>query len=273
MQDLFQLDHSPKRIVCLTDESVETLYLLGEENRIVGISGFTRRPPQARKTKPIVSTFTQASIDEIKDLQPDLVLGYSDVQAQMAKDLILEGLSVWILNHRSVKGILSMIQQLGQLLGKGDLSKVLVDGFLEEMAAINETAKNWNKRPRVYFEEWDDPLICGIQWVSEIMEIAGGTDVFASLSRQPQSKNRTLHNPEIVLQESPDIILASWCGKKVKKENILQRPAWRDIPALQQDDIFEIPSSIILQPGPAALSEGLPMIHRLFQQWVDKQEG
>ncbi len=264
-------DYYPQRIICLTEETTETLYLLGEQDRIVGISGFTVRPPRARKEKPKVSTFLDAKLNEIVDLRPDLVIGFSDIQADIARDLISRGITVWINNHRSVAGILNMIVQLGALCGKAEHAKALVDGIEAEIAKCREEVANWAYRPSVYFEEWFDPLITGIQWVSEIVEIAGGVDIFPENSREPLAKGRIIEDPARVVERNPDIILASWCGKMLKKEKMLARLGWSAIRAVEAGDIYEIKSPIILQPGPAALMEGLPMIHEIFRDWRERQ--
>lgn len=260
-------DFFPQRIICLTEETTETLYLLGEQDRIVGISGFTVRPLQARKEKPKVSTFLDAKIDEILDLQPDLVIGFSDIQANIAKVLIEHGITVWVNNHRSVAGILRMMVQLGALVGREEKARELVVQIQADITHIREVVHQWEKRPRVYFEEWFDPLISGIQWVSEIVELAGGVDIFPEFSREPLAKNRIIADPDLVVKRNPDIMLASWCGKMFKKERVLQRPGWGSITAVKQDDLFEIKSPVILQPGPAALLEGLPLVHEIFRKW------
>ncbi len=260
------MDYSPKRIVCLTEEPTETLYLLGEEARIVGISGFTVRPKRARKEKPKVSTFLEAKIDDILALQPDLVIGFSDIQASIAKALIEKGITVWINNHRSVQGILEMIVQLGALVGKRERAMDLVQKMENNIRQIKQNTAGWETRPRVYFEEWFDPLIFGIQWVSEIIAIAGGIDIFKD--RQASlAKGRIIEDDEEVIQRNPDIILVSWCGKMFKKEKMLLRKSWDGIPAIKTDTIHEIKSEIILQPGPAALLEGIPLIHQIIKDW------
>lgn len=263
------IDYSPKRIVCLTEETTETLYLLGEEARIVGISGFTVRPKRARKEKPKVSTFLEAKIDDILALQPDLVIGFSDIQASIAKELIAQGVTVWVNNHRSIQGILQMMVQLGALVGKKDAALDLVRRIKDDILRMKQKTKSWTKRPRVYFEEWYDPLITEIQWVGEIIEIAGGIAIFkdrwASLA-----KDRILANHDMVIERNPDIILASWCGKMFKKDKMITREGWEHINALKTDSIHGIKSEIILQPGPAALLDGLPLIHKLLLDWKEK---
>jgi len=257
----------PQRIICLTDETVETLYLLGEQDRIVGISGFTVRPPEARKEKPKVSTFQEAKVEEILDLKPDLVIGFSDIQAAMAKTLIEKGATVWINHYRSVEGIFKMIVQLGTLVGKKEKAFDLLQDIQQKIISIQNEVQLWEKKPTVYFEEWNDPIITGIEWVSEIIELAGGIDIFPEHKKLSLAKERIISNPDEVVQRNPDIILASWCGKKFKKEEMLARPNWGKINAIQSDQVFEIKSEIILQPGPAALTDGLDFIHQIFKEY------
>ena len=264
------MNYSPQRIICLTEETTETLYLLGEQDRIVGISGFTVRPPQARKEKPKVSTFLDAKTEEILDLKPDLVIGFSDIQANIARELIAQGVTVWVNNYRSVEGILKMMMQLGVLVDQKEKALKLVAGIQTEISQIQKITKEWQTRPKVYFEEWFDPLITGIQWVSEIVELAGGIDIFPEHGKASLAKDRILERPEVVIERNPDIILASWCGKMFKKGKMLSREGWSNIQAVKDDALYEIKSPIILQPGPAALMEGLPMIHELFRTWVEK---
>ena len=247
----------PRRIVCLTEETVETLYLLGEEARIVGVSGYAVRPPRVRREKPRVSAFVSADIAKILALRPDLVLTFSDLQAGIAGDLIKAGVAVHAFNHRDINGILAMIRTVGALVGCPTRAEQLADQLARRLAAIASMRRS--ERPRVYFEEWNDPLISGIGWVSELIETAGGIDVFAPLSREPAAKDRIV-TPEAVIAAAPDIILASWCGKKVSTQRIRQRPGWNAIPAVRNDRIVEIKSPLILQPGPAALTDGLDAI-------------
>lgn len=262
------IDFYPERIVCLTEESTELLYLLGEEDRIVGVSGFTVRPAGVRKVKPTISTFLDARIDAIKELKPDLVIGFSDLQASIAKELIEEGITVWINNHRSVSEIMKMMVQLGAMVGKAPEAIALVQQIQQQISDIQHTVDQWPRKPSVYFEEWYDPLISGIQWVSELLELAGGVDIFPEHSRESLAKNRIIEDASEIIARNPDLILASWCGKMFKKDRMLARPGWEQISAVQTDDLHEIPSSIILQPGPAALMEGLPILHDRFQHWV-----
>ena len=261
------MDYFPKRIICLTEETTETLYLLGESDRIVGISGFTMRPRRARKEKPKVSTFLDANIEEIINLKPDLVIGFSDIQADIARELIIRGITVWVNNHRTVRGILNMMVQLGTLVNKKQEALELVERVQTIISHIESITSKWSGRPRVYFEEWYDPLISGIGWVSEIIHLAGGEDVFAMLGQQSLAKDRIIRDPAQVVRQNPDIILVSWCGKPFKKDRLISREGWSEIKAVVTDAVHELPADIILQPGPAALIEGLPMVHELFAAW------
>ncbi|MEM6698442.1 MAG: cobalamin-binding protein [Bacteroidota bacterium] len=265
------MQYTPQRIICLTEETTETLYLLGEQDRIVGISVFTVRPSQARKEKPRVSAFLDAKIEKILDLKPDLVIGFSDIQANIAKELIAQGITVWVNNYRSVEGIFKMIVQLGALVNQKEKALHLVEGFQAEITRIQAITSTWKVKPRVYFEEWFDPLITGIQWVSEIVELAGGIDIFPEHKNAYLAKDRILQNPQTVVKRDPDIILASWCGKAFRKEKLMDRDAWTSIKAVRNDEVHEIKSEIILQPGPAALMDGLPMIHEIFRKWVERR--
>lgn len=247
----------PDRIVCLTEETVETLYLLGQEHRIVGVTGYAVRPPRVRREKPRVGAFTSADVPKIIALEPDLVLTFSDLQADIAAELIRAGIAVHAFNQRSIDEILDMILMLGALTGTQDRARDIVGTFKTRAAKLQNMHRTW--RPRVYFEEWDDPPISGIAWVSELIELAGGQDVFAHLRREQGAKNRIL-DPAQVIDAAPDVILASWCGKKVRPEKIAARPGWSDIPAIAQGRVVEIKSPLILQPGPAALTEGLDAI-------------
>ena len=247
----------PSRIVCLTEETIETLYLLGEQDRIVGVSGYAVRPPQVRREKPRVSAFTSADIPKILTLDPDLVFTFSDLQAEIAAELIRAGVAVHAFNQRDVAGILAMVRMVGALVGAADKAEALAQGY---EARLHEVwASRGRLRPRVYFEEWDDPLISGIGWVSELIEIAGGVDVFSSLRTQKAAKGRFVTS-DAVIKAAPDLILASWCGKKVVPSKIRQRPGWETIPAVRDGRIVEIKSPLILQPGPAALTDGLDAI-------------
>jgi iron complex transport system substrate-binding protein len=249
----------PERIVCLTEETVETLYLLGEQERIVGVSGYVVRPPEARRDKPHISAFTSAKIDKILALRPDLVLTFSDLQADIAAELIRHGIAVHGFNQRSVAGILAMIRMLGAMVGASDKAGRMADRLAARLDKVREQAAARIVRPRVYFEEWDEPMISGIGWVSELVEIAGGIDIFANHAKQPAAKDRIVTS-EAVIAAKPDIILASWCGKKVSIPKIRERSGWNDVPAVAAGRIHEIKSSIVLQPGPAALTDGLDAI-------------
>lgn len=253
----------PERIVCLTEETVETLYLLGQQDRIVGVSGYAVRPPQVRREKPRVSAFTSADLPKIMALDPDLVLTFSDLQADIATTLIQQGITVMAWNQRDVAGILAMIRALGAMVGVPDRAEALASGYETRIAAVRDTSPS--RRPRVYFEEWDDPQIAGIGWVSELIQIAGGIDVFAGIARQGAAKDRILH-PQQVIDAAPELIVASWCGKKVRPERIAARPGWAAIPAVRNARIHEIKSPLILQPGPAALTDGLEALVALIRQ-------
>lgn len=248
----------PERIVCLTEETVETLYLLGEDRRIVGVSGYAVRPKQVRAEKPRVAAFTSADIPKILALEPDLVLTFSDLQAEIAQSLLREGVTVIGFNQRDIAGVLAMIRALGALVGVADRADALARSYEARLDQIR-SASEGRPRPRVYFEEWDEPMISGIGWVSELIGIAGGQDVFPHLAGEKSAKDRIV-TPEQVIAAAPEVILASWCGKKVRPERIAARPGWGDMPAVASGAIHEIKSSIILQPGPAALTEGLDAI-------------
>jgi len=260
-------DHFPKRIICLTEETTETLYLLGEEERIVGISGFTVRPARARKEKPKVSAFIDANFEKIIALEPDLVIGFSDLQAEIAKELIAKGITVWVNNHRTVEGIFGMIAQLGSLVGKGEAAHLLIDQIKHGITCIQKAGEKVKRKPKVYFEEWYDPLISGICWVSELIELAGGIDIYKEKQNASLAKDRIIANTNEVVEINPDIIIASWCGKKFKKEKLVNRENWDQINAVKNDFVFEIDSSIILQPGPAAVTEGVKEIAGIIGKW------
>ena len=248
----------PRRIVCLTEETVETLYLLGEQDRIVGVSGYAVRPPRVRREKPRVSAFISTDIPKILKLEPDLILAFSDLQVEIVSDLVRAGIPVHVFNQRNVAGILAMIRMVGALVGAADRADQLATGYEQRLAAIASTA-GASPKPKVYFEEWDDPLISGIGWVSELVEIAGGQDVLPNLRFQQAAKDRIV-SADLVRDAAPDVILASWCGKKVVPEKIRNRPGWSEIPAVRNGRIVEIKSPLILQPGPAALTDGLDAI-------------
>ncbi|TWI09447.1 cobalamin-binding protein [Aerolutibacter ruishenii] len=258
----------PQRIVCLTEEPTETLYALGEQHRIVGISGFTVRPAIARKEKPKVSAFTSAKIGEILNLQPDFVVGFSDIQADIAAELIRHGVEVWISNHRSVDGILEYIRRLGALVGASERANAYADELQRGLDAIADEAARLPCRPKVYFEEWDEPLITGIRWVSELVRVAGGDDIFPERAAEPLAKGRILADGGDVVARAPDIVLGSWCGKKFRPEKVAARPGWDAIPAVRDGWLHEIKSPAILQPGPAALTDGVREIAAVIQAWA-----
>src|SRR5262245_13551147 len=256
----------PERIVCLTEETTETLYLLGAGDRVVGVSGYTVRPPEARE-KPRVSAFIHARFDKIAALEPDLVLAFSDLQADIAAELIRRGCTVVAFNQRSVDEILQMIRMVGGLVGLTGRAEALANRFERDLELIRASAARFPRRPRVYFEEWDDPLISGIRWVDELIEIAGGETVFPERRAAALAKDRIV-SPDEVRAAAPDAILASWCGKKVNKSRIANRDGWAAIPAVDRGHIYEIKSTYILQPGPASLSEGVKQVHALLGRVV-----
>ncbi|OFX06259.1 MAG: cobalamin-binding protein [Alphaproteobacteria bacterium RIFCSPHIGHO2_12_FULL_63_12] len=257
---------TPARIICLTEETVETLYLMGEGWRIVGVSGFVVRPPEARR-KPKVSTFTDAKVDEILALRPDLVFTFSDIQAEITANLMRAGLEVHAFNHRTVAGIFAMIRTLGALIGEPAKADALSANLQANIDAAREKAKSLTRRPRVYFEEWDEPMISAIGWVSELIEIAGGENVFASRAFGQAARDRFVTSEEVIAA-APDIIIGSWCGKGFKKNEVMARPDWDAIPAVTNGRLYEIKSSIILQPGPAALSDGLADIVKIIDDAI-----
>lgn len=248
----------PSRIVCLTEETVETLYLLGEQARIVGVSGYAVRPKEVRREKPRVSAFTSADIPRILALDPDLVLTFSDLQAEIVAELIRAGVAVHAFNHRDIAGIFAMIRTVGALVDARERAEELARQLERRLASITASIAD-RPRPKVYFEEWDEPLIAGIGWVSELIEIAGGDDVFQHLRAQCSARDRIISSDEVVAA-APEVILASWCGKKVVIDRIRSRPGWEGIPAVRDNRIFEIKSPLILQPGPAALTDGLDAV-------------
>lgn len=256
----------PRRIVCLTDETTETLYLLGEQDRIVGVSGYAARPPEARR-KPRVSAFKNANIDAILDLKPDLILTFSDVQAEITRQLVLRGATVMNFNQRSIVEILDMIALLSRLVGRPSEGHALVATLLSGLEAIAHSARSFPHRPRVFFEEWKDPLISGIRWVEELIEIAGGTVIFPELLACGKAQDRVVDPSEVVCRD-PEVILASWCGMKVNKPLIRSRPGWSSTSAVRNGQIYEVKSSYILQPGPASLTEGVRQIHSILARVV-----
>ena len=252
----------PSRIVCLTEETTETLYLLGQGDRIVGVSGYTVRPPEAR-LKPKVSAFISAKFDTIEALEPDLVLAFSDLQADLGAELVRRGIAVVTFNQRSVAEILQMIRMLGGLVGCQADAERLADRLTADLDGMRESASRCPERLRVFFEEWDDPLISGIRWVEELVEIAGGTPIFPELAHASLARDRIV-DPREVARRDPQVIFASWCGKKMKKSTIQSRPGWDRVSAVRDDRIFEIKSSYILQPGPASLTDGVQQMHAIL---------
>jgi iron complex transport system substrate-binding protein len=271
MSDSFQLSSNPsdfpRRIVCLTDETTETLYLLGQQDRIVGVSGYAKRPPEARK-KPRVSAFRDANIEAILDLKPDLVLTFSDVQAEITRNLVLRGATVLNFNQRSIAEIFEMISVLARLVGKPDEGHVLIEELQSGLREIEASARKFPSRPRVFFEEWKDPLIGGIRWVEELVSIAGGDPIFPELRECGKAQDRVV-DPSAVVARDPEVILASWCGMKVSIDSIRARPGWSEINAVRSGHIYEIPSTCILQPGPASLTEGARQLHAVLAHVVD----
>jgi len=259
----------PRRIICLTEETTETLYLLGEQERIVGVSGYTVRPPEARQ-KPRVSAFINAKFDKILALEPDLVFAFSDLQADIAAELIRRGVTVFTFNQRSVTEIMEMILVIGRIVGVAEKAERLIATLQREMDAIAESASRFSYRPRVLFEEWYDPLISGIRWVDELLEVAGGDSVFPELRTQQSAKDRIV-NPAEVIARDPQVIIGSWCGRQVKKNLIRAREGWTNISAVRDDQLYEVKSTYILQPGPAALTEGLRQLHAILAHVVDHE--
>ncbi len=257
----------PQRIVCLTEETTEWLYLLGEERRIVGISGYTVRPPRARQEKPRVSAFLSAKIDKILALEPDCVFGFSDLQADIASALIRHGVQVTVFNQRSVAEIFSMMYQVAAMVGQAEQGVQRIAALQAQLDATRSAAARLPRRPRVFFEEWDEPPISAIRWVSELIGIAGGDDVFPELSQQALGKDRIIADPLEIVGRAPDIVFGSWCGKKFRPEKVAARPGWQEVPAVQNQQLFEIKSADILQPGPAALSDGVAQLHHRIMDW------
>ena len=254
----------PKRIVCLTEETTETLYLLGEGDRVVGISGYTVRPPEARQ-KPKVSSFLHARYDKIEALEPDLILAFSDLQADITNDLVKRGYPVFTFNQRSVAEILQMIRVLAGIVGVPEKGAALVAGFEQGLQDIRASAESLPCRPKVFFEEWYDPLISGIRWTEELVEIAGGDPIFPELANAGLAKDRIVTSEQVIAR-APDVIIGSWCGKPVRKERITARAGWQDVPAVKNGRIYEVKSTYILQPGPAALTEGVTRLHDVIRQ-------
>jgi iron complex transport system substrate-binding protein len=260
-------DLAPQRIVCLTEEATEWLYLLGQEQRIVGISGYTVRPRRAREEKPKVSAFLSAKIDKILALRPDCVFGFSDLQADIAALLVRAGVQVTIFNQRSVDEIFSMLYQVAAMVGQAEQGMAQLQAIRAELDAIQRKAAGFKRRPKVFFEEWDEPHISGIRWVSELIGLAGGDDVFPELALQSMGKDRIIADGQSIVERAPDIIIGSWCGKKFRPEKVAARPGWQEVPAVRTRQIFEIKSADILQPGPAALTDGVAQLHRILCEW------
>jgi len=256
----------PERIVCLTEETVETLYLLGEQDRIAGVSGYAVRPPQVRREKPRVSAFISADVPKILALEPDLILTFSDLQADIAADLIRAGIAVHAFNQRDIAGILAMIRTVGALIGATDKADALAASLSRRVDQTRERATRLTRRPRVYFEEWDEPMISGIGWVSELVTAAGGTDVFADLAAEKSAKNRIV-SAEAVIAAQPDIIIGCWCGKKFVPGKVTVRPGFDAVPAVRTGWLREIKAPLILQPGPAALTDGLDALEEIVAEW------
>jgi iron complex transport system substrate-binding protein len=262
----------PSRIACLTEEPTEVLYALGEEDRIVGISGFTVRPPRARREKPKISAFTSARVDEIAALEPDLVVGFSDIQADIAQALVKRGIEVWIANHRTVDAILGYVRRLGAMVGAAEKAEAYARSLEAHVAAVRDAASRLARRPKVYFEEWDEPPISAIRWVSELIGIAGGDDVFPERAASALARGRILEDAGEVVVRAPDVIVGSWCGKKFRPERVASRPGWSTIPAVRDGELHEVKSPLILQPGPAALTDGLDALHAIIARWATNRD-
>jgi iron complex transport system substrate-binding protein len=264
-------DPYPQRIVCLTEETTEWLYLLGQEQRIVGISGYTVRPPRARQEKPRISSFLDGKIDRIVALQPDLVIGFSDMQASLADKLIRAGLNVLVTNQRSVAEIFQTLRLVAGLVGQQERSEAWIAQCQARHAQIAQAARVWPRRPRVYFEEWDEPMISAIRWVSELVAVAGGDDVFPELALQSMGRDRVIADALQPARRAPDLIIGSWCGKKFRPEKVAARAGWAEVPAVRHSELHEIKSCDILQPGPAALTDGLEKLHAICARWAARQ--
>jgi len=262
------IPRGPRRIVCLTEEATEWLYLLGEEARIVGISGYTVRPRRARDEKPKVSAFLSAKIEKILALRPDCVFGFSDLQADIAAELVRQGVQVTIFNQRSVEEIFAMLYQVAAMVGRADDGLRLLEGMRASLLAIEAAARALPRRPRVYFEEWDAPHISAIRWVSELIGIAGADDIFPELALQPMGRDRIVADGSEIVRGNPDIVIGSWCGKKFRPEKVAAREGWSALNAVRDGQLFEIKSADILQPGPAALTDGVAQLHRIVMDWA-----
>lgn len=264
---MLEIARGPRRIVCLTEEATEWLYLLGEEARIVGISGYTVRPRRAREEKPRVSAFLSAKIDRILELEPDCVFGFSDLQADIAAELVRRGVQVTIFNQRSVAEIFAMLYQVAAMVGRADDGLQRLEAMRARLLEIEAAGRALPRRPRVYFEEWDEPHISAIRWVSELTRIAGGDDVFPELALQSLGKDRIIADGAGIVRRDPEIVIGSWCGKKFRAEKVAARPGWQDVRAVRDGQLFEIKSADILQPGPAALTDGVEQLHRIVLEW------
>ncbi len=260
--------YPPARIVCLTEETVETLYLLGEDHRIVGVSGYAVRPPRVRQEKPRVAAFISADVPKILALEPDLVLTFSDLQADIVADLVRANVAVHAFNQRDIAGILGMIRTLGALVGASEKADALATSLAARVEAARARSAHYARRPRVYFEEWDEPMISGIGWVSELIEAAGGIDIFPALAAAKSAKDRIV-TPEAVIAAAPDIIVGSWCGKKFVPAKVAARPGFAQVPAVAANALHEVKSTMILQPGPAALTDGFDALVRIVGEWVE----
>jgi iron complex transport system substrate-binding protein len=265
---MFKMNPHPQRIVCLTEETTEWLYLLGQEQRIVGISGYTVRPPRARQEKPRISSFLDGKINRIVALEPDLVIGFSDMQAALADKLIRAGLNVLVTNQRSVAQIFQTLRLVAGLVGAQDRAEAWITQCEARHAQIAQAASTWPRRPRVYFEEWDEPMISAIRWVSELVTVAGGDDVFPELALQSMGRDRVIADALAPARRAPDIIVGSWCGKKFRPEKVAARAGWAEVPAVRNAELHEIKSCDILQPGPAALTDGLERLHAICARWA-----
>lgn len=267
MDKISSFSYYPKRVVCLTEETTETLYAIGAQDIIVGVSGFCIRPKDVRKEKKTISTYLDAKFDEIIELKPDVVFAWSDLQADICSELIKQGINVICFNHRSIEGIKQMIFQLGLMVGKEKETQEFLSRIEISISKAREFSYTLNYKPKVYFEEWYDPLISGICWVSEIIELCGGEDIYAKNRQYPDAKRRIIKDAHEIVEENPDIILVSWCGKMYKPEKMLVRNGWNTIDAVKNNQIYEIHSSVILQPGPAALTAGIDEIINIYTYW------
>jgi len=256
-----------QRIACLSTESVEVLYALGAEDLIAGISGYTTRPARARNEKPKISGFSSAKLERIFAVRPDLVISYSNMQSEISRDLISAGVEVHAFNQHTVDGILRMIAVLAHLVGKVEQGAALIADLQQTLQAAQQRTAHWTRRPVVYFEEWDSPMMSCIGWVSELIALAGGQDAFADLAQHHSARQRIIADPAEVLARAPDIIIASWCGKKFRPEKMAERAGWQQLPALQNGQVFEIKSADILSPGPSAITHGLPQLQQIIADW------